>query len=484
MLFQDGLRRQDPKEQPLQKAFSESKSKTSARSIRRGVAPFVPGSEGKRALQTIETCYAHWQPLSGWDIGEKTRRQLFVNQRANLSGRRVLVTGGTGFIGGCLVERLVLDCKAQVRVLIRNFSHAAGIARFPVEMVAGDVMDAAAVARVTEGCDIVFHCAYGPFGTEEEQRRINIEGTRNVLEAAAQQKVERVVHLSTLMVYGIPKSGDFDETAPRQRMDLAYADSKLDAEKLAFEYYEQRGVPVCVIQPTTVYGPYSTWHTVAILESLKSTRVILVDGGEGACNPVYVDDVVSAMLLAATQKAAVGEAFLISGERATTWREFHKEYERMLGSSSNVSKVSMSVEEAVRYYNQQEKGRGLLREAITVLRDDYEIRERILTTPEIRFVREMARLLLPRTVWEAAKRRFMGQSKATTGQPPSVSMPDSRPMPAVNPPMIRFYAAKGTVRIDKARKLLGYEPDFDLRTGMKRTEQWARWANLFGGAVE
>ncbi len=465
-------------EQPVQQAFRRQ-IENFASAIRDGVAPFVPGYEGKRAVQAIETCYALRQPLSGWDIGEKTRRQLSVNQRANLSGKRVLVTGGTGFIGGCLVERLVLDCKAQVRVLIRNFSHAAGIARFPVEMIAGDVTDAAAVARVTEGCDIVFHCAYGPFGTEEEQRRINIEGTRNVLEAAAQQKVERVVHLSTLMVYGIPKAGDFDESAPRQHMDLLYADSKLDAEKLVFEYYEKRGVPVCVIQPTSVYGPYSTWHTVAILESLKSTRVILVDGGEGSCNPVYVDDVVSAMLLAATQKAAVGEAFLISGERAITWREFYQAYERMLGSSSNVSAVSMSAEEALRYYNQQEKGRGLLREAITVLRDDYDIRERILTTPEVRFVRKMARLLLPRPLWEAAKERFMGQSKASTTQTPS-AVPDGRPMPAVPPPMIRFYAAKGRVRIDKAKKLLGYEPDFDLRAGMQRTEQWARWADLLG----
>jgi nucleoside-diphosphate-sugar epimerase len=218
---------------------------------------------------------------------------------------------------------------------------------------------------------------------------------------------------------------------------------------------------------------------VAILESLKSTRVILVDGGEGSCNPVYVDDVVSAMLLAATQKAAVGEAFLISGERAITWREFYQAYERMLGSSSNVSAVSMSAEEALRYYNQQEKGRGLLREAITVLRDDYDIRERILTTPEVRFVRKMARLLLPRPLWEAAKERFMGQSKASTTQTPS-AVPDGRPMPAVPPPMIRFYAAKGRVRIDKAKKLLGYEPDFDLRAGMQRTEQWARWADLLG----
>jgi predicted dehydrogenase/nucleoside-diphosphate-sugar epimerase len=464
----------DPKEQPVPKAFRDQ-VEDFATSILTRTAPFVSGQEGGRALRVIDACYTHRQPLPGWDIGEKTRRQLPTKHGTNLSGKRVLVTGGTGFIGGCLVERLVLDCKAQVRVLVRNFSHAATVARFPVEMVEGDITSAADVARATEGCQIIFHCAYGPSGTEEEQRRTNIEGTRNVLEAAAQHKIERLVHLSTLMVYGIPKPGPFDETAPRRGMSLTYADSKLDAEKLAFDYYEKRGVPVCVIQPTTVYGPFSTWHTTAILESLKSSRIILVDRGEGACNPVYVDDVVSALLLAATQEAAVGEAFLISGEQPTTWRQFYQEYQNMLGGSC--STVSMSAEEAIRYYKEQQHGRGLLKEAVGVIRADYEIRERILTSREIRFIRKMGRILLPLSLWEDAKRRFMGAKKGTDPMQPAAPA-DGKPMPAVDPAMVRFYAAKGTVRIDKAIKLLGYQPDFDLRTGMKRTEQWARWANL------
>jgi nucleoside-diphosphate-sugar epimerase len=142
----------------------------------------------------------------------------------------------------------------------------------------------------------------------------------------------------------------------------------------------------------------------------------------------------------------------------------------------------MSAAEAITYYNQQSQGRGLMQEAIAVMRDDYDIRERILTTPEIRFVRKLARLLLPGFVWEAAKRRFIGNGVTPNGRAVPVSEADSRPMPAVPPHMVRLFAAKGTVRIDKAKKLLGYAPDFDLQTGMKRTEQWARWANLLGEA--
>jgi nucleoside-diphosphate-sugar epimerase len=184
--------------------------------------------------------------------------------------------------------------------------------------------------------------------------------------------------------------------------------------------------------------------------------------------------VVSALLLAATREAAVGEAFLVSGEHSITWREFYNEYEHMLGSSST---VSMSAKEAKKYHELQQKGRKLLGEAIEILREDYSIRERILTTPEMRLIRNMARLLLPRAVWEGVKERVGGPSEVASDQQ-SVSAPSRKPMPAVSPPMIRFYAAKGAVRIDKAKRLLGYEPAFDLQAGMKRTEQWARWANL------
>jgi predicted dehydrogenase/nucleoside-diphosphate-sugar epimerase len=463
----------DSKDQPVQQAFRDQ-LKNFACAIREGSPLVVPGSEGMRAVQLIESCYARRRPFAAW--GQETRRQLSTIGPVNLSDKRVLVTGGTGFIGNRLVEQLVLDCNARVRVLVRNYSRAAGIARFPVEMVQGDVVNAADIARATEGCEIVIHCAYGHTGSEEEQKTVIVEGTRNVLEAAARCKVERVVHLSTLMVYGIPKDGDFDETAPRKPMGFVYADSKIAAERLAFEYHQKRGVPVCIIQPTTVYGPYSTWHTVAVLESLKSTRVMLIDGGEGACNPVYVDDVVNALLLAATQKAAVGEAFLISGEHAITWRDFYNEYERMLGSACL---VSMSAEEAKKYYIRQQRSRGLLGESIAILRDDYSIRERILETPEMRLCRNMARFIFPRALWEAVKERVSGSNHVADDRQPPPAL-ESKPMPAVPLPMIRFFAAKGTVRIDKAKRLLGYEPAFDLRAGMNRTEQWARWANLLG----
>ena len=95
-----------------------------------------------------------------------------------LRGRRVLVTGGSGFIGGRLVERLVRDCGAEVRVLVRGYASAARLARFALDFVHGDVTDAAAMTAAASGCDVVFHCAYGTSGSQKHRAWVNRTGDR------------------------------------------------------------------------------------------------------------------------------------------------------------------------------------------------------------------------------------------------------------------------------------------------------------------
>jgi len=254
-----------------------------------------------------------------------------VEAAQELRGRTVLVTGGTGFIGCRLVERLILQHGVRVRVLVRDFARAVRVATFPVELVPGSVLDPATLAAASTGCDTVFHCAYGTAGSQSERARTNRDGTRNVLEAALARRVRRVVCLSTLMVYGHTPDGDLDETAPRRRYGDTYSDSKYDAELLALALARQRGAPVVLLQPTAVYGPYGGVWTELPLRQLASGRVILVGGGDGIANAVYVDDLVSAMLLAAVREGIEGEAFLVSGAQSESWREF---YEMVKGEAS------------------------------------------------------------------------------------------------------------------------------------------------------
>ena len=392
---------------------------------------------------------------------------------ATLAGKRILVTGGSGFVGSRLVERIVLEEQAKARVLVHHPGRAARVARLPIEIVRGDVLNEAEVERAVEDCDIVFHCAYGTSPDEAQQRRVNVEGTRHVLEACRRARVKRVVHFSTLMVYGLTADGDLDESAPRRYFGNAYSDSKLDAETLAFDFMRRHQLPVVILQPTAVYGPFAVQWTVQVLEKMKAGRLIMVDGGEGLRNAVYIDDLVSAAVLAAVKEQAIGEAFLISGNAPVTWREFYRGFERMLGLSDRL--VNLSAAEARALYLKTQKARGLLAEMHLLAAEHPEIQRRLFKTRELAFLaRALRRLLSDR--W---RDRLKGRMAAAgnTGAPLAAGSPGDR-LHLLDPPTIRFQASKTRVRIDKAERLLDYRPAFELSRGMALTERWARWAHL------
>jgi nucleoside-diphosphate-sugar epimerase len=399
-----------------------------------------------------------------------------IEAAAALRGRTVLVTGGSGFIGCRLVERLVLQHGVRVRVLVRDVARAVRVATFPVELAPGSVLDPAALATAAAGCDTVFHCAYGTAGSQSERARTNREGTRNVLEAALAQRVRRVVCLSTLMVYGHTPDGDLDETAPRRRYGDTYSDSKYDAELVALRMARERGAPVVLLQPTAVYGPYGGVWTELPLRQLASGRVILVNGGDGIANAVAVDDLVSALLLAAVGEGVEGEAFLISGARSESWRDFYGRFERMLGGESRT--VAMSEAEALCWWRRHRwRAPSVVAVLSRRLRADAELRRSIARSREAGLLLHAARTLMPEGLQLALKRqakRLAGRGGAGSA-PPQSSPPPVHPLA---PGMIEFFAMKTHVRIDKARRALGYEPSVTLDEGMRETEAWARWANL------
>jgi nucleoside-diphosphate-sugar epimerase len=384
-----------------------------------------------------------------------------------LAGRTALVTGATGFIGGRLVERLVLEHGVEVRALVRNLAGAARLARFPVTVVRGDVTHPADLESATRGCDLVFHCAYGTSGSQKHRAWVNAEGTRRLLAAARAAGVRRIVHLSTLMVYGQTADGDLDETAPRRRFGNPYSDSKLAAERTALS----SGLPVAVLQPTAVYGPYGGVWTEAVLAALKTGRQILVDGGGGLANAVYVDDLVSAMLLAAVKEDAVGEAFLISSEEPVTWKEMYGRFERMLGGGEPRT-VEMTAAAALSYWRQWKRAQPrALGEALRILKAEPGIRERIERTREGLWLRETASAVLPERWQQRIKARLASDRRASAAD-------GELPIHPLPPKMIGFFRARTRVRIDKAKRILGYRPAFDFESGMDLTERWARWANL------
>jgi nucleoside-diphosphate-sugar epimerase len=162
---------------------------------------------------------------------------------------------------------------------------------------------------------------------------VNVEGTRHVLEAAADVGVERFVHISSIAVYGISPREGTSETDPYQPCGLFYCDTKIEAEEVAFKYYKERGLPLVVIRPANVYGPRSSFWTVELMMMIKSGQLELIEGGQGMSNHVYIDNLVDAILLAAGSDAAVGEAFIVSDGAGTDWKEFLGHYARMVGGT-------------------------------------------------------------------------------------------------------------------------------------------------------
>jgi len=271
------------------------------------------------------------------------------------------------------------------------------------------------------------------------------------------------------MVYGSVPDGDLAETVHRRYSGSVYADSKLDAEALAFEYSRKHDVSIAILQPTVVYGPFAGGWTTGVLSQLRTRRVVLVNGGDGLCNLVYIDDVVGAMLLAAVTEKAAGEAFLISGERPVTWREFYNAFEAMLGISST---VSMPLDETGRTLR---KPKHLTAELSAIVRER-PVRNRIVKSREVSALKNWARHLLPASAQESLRRSFKQNGRnGTAGAAPAAQQ---KPLSQLDRTTAEFFASKVRVRIDKAQRILGYRPAFDLETGMKVTEEWAKWANL------
>lgn len=426
--------------------------------------PLAPASEARKAIAVIETCYRNRQPIAlPWLPKNGAVPETLKQARESLRGKQVLVIGGTGFIGGRLVESLVLDCGARVRVLVRDFMRASRLAALGVEMMAGDLTTPEDVNKAAEGCEVVFHSAYGNRGDANAQRLATVAGTQHTLQAAKLAGADRLVYLSTLDVYGAPRDINLSEETPRRSAGDIYSATKLDAENLCLQYARQ-GLPVAVLQPTVVYGPFGPIWTAGILASIGAGRLALVDGGEGYCNAVYVDDLIQAMLLSATGPRATGEMFLISGESHCRWRDYFGAYADMLGCRL----PEITAGQALSIFQQRRQQGRLLAKTKALFRENAAVRSSLLGTPEATWLAATAKRLFPRDTWKSLK---------TAALPPSQPDPAEK-LEGMSQDQINYYTAKLVVSIGKAKSRLDYRPAFSLERGMAQTRQWARWANI------
>ncbi len=377
-----------------------------------------------------------------------------------LKGKSILVTGGTGFIGSSLIEKLVLEHDSRVRIGVRNFAKASRIACLPVELVSGDVTDKSAVENALRGCDVVFHCAYDFGGGRSGQRRVGIQGTRNVSEAVLREGVARMVYVSTFAVYSPWPDGELTESSPWPSRGNVYTQVKRTAERLVIDLYRRRHLPVVVVQPTIVYGPFSEHWTINPVNQLKTGLVPLVNGGEGFCNAVYIDDLVDAMILAATRPDVLGETFLISAEQPVTWKTYYDVLQEAIGVKAT---VEMSVQELEKLVRERARSSKTIPLLMSWARDP-KVFSQLARLPLAQTSLKFLRRCLPDRQWESVKSGIFN--------------PNGHSHPVLHIPDMSLHQSRTRVCIDKAQERLGYIPKFDFERGMDLTTHFIRWANL------
>lgn len=340
----------------------------------------------------------------------------------------VLVTGAGGFIGGRMVEMLHFHPGFHVRAGIRRWSTAARIARLPVEIIRCDVLDRDSLDAAMRDVSYVLHCA-------RSGRSVNVDGTRNVLEAAMRAGVSRVVHLSTIDVYG-DETGSISEETALSRTGKEYGDSKIEAEEVCREAMAN-GLEVVILRPAIVYGPFSDLWTIEFAERMRQGPWPFPDElCDGTCNLVYVDDVVRASLLALRSASAPGQAFNVNGPDRPTWSEYFHALARELGIEKLTPEGATS---------------SRLRAAVFLP------------------VRKVARLALDRyedqifAVYERSwlARRLMKSVEGAIRRAPTGAE-------------FELYGKKLSVSTEKAFERLGYEPAFDLQRGVRMSAGWLR----------
>ena len=264
-----------------------------------------------------------------------------------MTGKTVLVTGAGGFIGSHLAERL-----AQLGVHTRAFVHYRGNGSWgwldqspckkELEVVAGDVRDRDSVVTAMKGVDVVFHLAaligipYS-YHAAASYVQTNIEGTLNVLQAARDLGIERVIHTSTSEVYGTARRVPIDEQHPLQAQS-PYAATKIGADKLAESFFLSFGLPVVTVRPFNTFGPRQSARAVipTIITQCLSGQVVRLGNLSPTRDFNYVANTVDGFIRSVDAAAAIGRTINIGSGSEIAIGDLAKKIARLMGVNANV----------------------------------------------------------------------------------------------------------------------------------------------------
>lgn len=238
---------------------------------------------------------------------------------------KALVVGGTGFIGKHIVNDLVRR-GIQVRVLIRCDSNIDSLTQDGIEFKYGNISDVDSLRECTRDVDIVYS-AFGILGQwgipEKMYWNINTWGVKNLLQSCLDYDIKQFIHISSAGVLGpLPDGIVADESFPLNPSNI-YERTKCKAEKEVLDCGEKLGLPFTIIRPEFVYGPGDT-HVLGLFKAMIAERFLLLGKARSLLHPTYIDDLIEGISLCTNNENALGEIFLITGDRPHTVKELAK----------------------------------------------------------------------------------------------------------------------------------------------------------------
>jgi nucleoside-diphosphate-sugar epimerase len=258
---------------------------------------------------------------------------------------KTLVSGATGFIGKHLVKTLVEQGR-DVRCLVRKTSDTQYLKKLGVELFYGDLLNRDSLKNIVKGVNIVHHLAgevYSP--RSGNYFKINVEGTKNLLEACPPENIERFIFLSSIQAAGPNQMRGIllNEQSPCKPV-TSYGKSKLEAERLIYKKYKARAFPSVIIRAPMVYGPGSLkCRSAALFQRINKGNFRLIGKDDHLISTCYLDNLIHGILLAERHKNAVGKTYFIADQKAHTLLQISNTIAQELMVTLPIGRVPVAV---------------------------------------------------------------------------------------------------------------------------------------------
>ena len=325
--------------------------------------------------------------------------------------KKVLVIGGTGFIGSHLVDTLIKR-GYKVRCLVRKTSNLKWIEdhvkKNRIDLAYGDIVDKKSLELATKGVDVVYNLATiidERWVRYEDFKKINLVGTKNIVEACIKNQVKKFIYFSSIAAVGMESANHPINEQEHCKPTTLYGKSKYEAEKFLNNVIKQNKINIVILRPPTVYGPREAYNTASLFRTIQQGKFKIIGNGKNLMSFCFIKNVVDAAILAMERETANNETFFITDERAYSLQEFAE----TIAKEYNVKISKIHIPYWIAYFT------GFCFETI----------EKI-----------------------TRKKALLSRDRVKT--------------------MTSTY----TYNISKAKKLLGYNPKYNLQTGVKETAKW------------